>query len=187
MSQDDILKARIRKNLLKDWNVVREYHENETMKRIMAVIVRYGEAGVSHSQLSEAIGKDRKTIRPHLNRLAEMGLVTRDLGKHGKYFPTIKRHRGITISAEILTESFKKRVLDIFNEPFVLNSPHFRRKIPYKEFKLEDAIFNFSNIIGGWITYLLILSMNPANLPMDRKDNIENNHQLQPSLKMQFL
>jgi hypothetical protein len=80
-----------------------------------------------------------------MQSLIKMGLVTREQGKHGKYFPRTKRHRGTSISAEILAESFKERFLG-YNE-FVLDSPYFRRSIPSDEFELEDALFNFSNVV----------------------------------------
>lgn len=177
MSHDDILNAKILKNLLKkDWRVPRDYHEKKIMKKISDMIMQYSDldVGISHKLLAESIGRDRKTIRPYLKRLIKMGLVTRDQGKHGKYFPTTKRHRGTVIGAEILAESFREKFLDAFEEIFVY-SPHFKRNIPYEDerFDLEDALFSFSNIVGGWITYVLIQSMNPTNyLTDDVKDDV---------------
>ena len=94
MSHDDILNAKIQKNLLKkDWNVPRDYHVRKIMKEILDIIMQqYSDldAGISHNQLAESIRMNRKAIRPYLKRLTEMGLVTRDQGKHGKYFPTTR-------------------------------------------------------------------------------------------------
>lgn len=134
--------------------------------------------GVHHNQLAEYIGIDRKTLRRYMEPLIKMGLATREPDKHGKYFPRTKRHRGTSISAEILAESFTERFLG-YNE-FVLDSPYFRKGIPSDEFELEDALFNFSNVVGGWITYILIQSMNPANKLADHiKDVTENNALIQ--------
>jgi predicted transcriptional regulator len=66
--------------------------------------------------IAEYIGIDRKTLRRYMKRLIEMHLVTREPGKHGKYFPTTKRHRGTSISADILAESFRERFLAPLNE-----------------------------------------------------------------------
>ena len=115
MSHDDILNARIQKNLLKkDWNVPRDYRGRRIMIKIWGIIMQqYSDldVGISHNQLAESIGMNRKAIRPYLKSLTEKGLVTRDQGKHGKYFPTTKRHRGIDTSAEILAGSFRERFL----------------------------------------------------------------------------
>lgn len=108
MSDDDILNARIQKDLVKkDWNFPRDYHGRKRMKEILDIIIEYSDVGISHQQLADSIGMDRKTIRPYLNHLIKMCLVTRDHGIHGKYFPTTRRHRGTSISAEILAESFR--------------------------------------------------------------------------------
>jgi DNA-binding MarR family transcriptional regulator len=182
MSNDDILNARIRRDLQNkdNLNLPREALERKIMNRIMEILMSFQNEGMFHSQLAEYIGIDRKTLRRYMKRLIEMHLVTREPGKHGKYFPTTKRHRGTSISADILAESFKERFLDPLNEKFhdefVLDSPHFKRLMPSSEFELEDALFNFSNIVGGWITYILIQSMNPANKLTDHtKDTTEKN------------
>jgi DNA-binding MarR family transcriptional regulator len=181
MSNDDILNARIRRNLRsKDWSLPREDLEKRIMNRIMKILMSFQNEGMFHNQLAEYIEIDRKTLRRYMKRLIEMHLVTREPGKHGKYYPTTKRHRGTSISAEILAESFKERFLaplnEKFREEFVLDSPHFKRLMPSSEFELEDALFNFSNIVGGWITYILIQSINPANkLTAHIKDTTEKN------------
>jgi hypothetical protein len=51
MSDDDILNARIQKDLLKkDWNLPRDYHERKMTKDILDIIMRYGnlDMGISH-------------------------------------------------------------------------------------------------------------------------------------------
>jgi predicted transcriptional regulator len=175
MSHDDILNARIREHIQKkDWNLPREGLERKRLNIIMNALISSEDQGMHHSQIAEYIGIDRKTLRPYMKRLMEKHLVTREPGRHGKYFPTTKRHRGTSISADILAESFKERFLEY--NTFILDSPYFERRIPDDEFELEDALFNFSNIVGGWITYMLIQSMNPANkLTNHTKDITEKN------------
>ena len=141
---------------------------------IMNALISFQDQGMHHSQIAESIGIDRKTLRPYMKLLMGMHLVTREPGRHGKYFPTTKRHRGTSISADILAESFKQRFLGY--NTFVLDSPYFKRRIPNDDVKLENALFNFSNIVGGWITYILIQSMNPVNkLTNHTKDVTEKN------------
>jgi predicted transcriptional regulator len=112
MSYDDILNARIQKDLQnKDWNIPREYLERKRMNSIMNALISSQDQGMHHSQIAEYIGIDRKTLRPYIKHLMEMHLVTREPGRHGKYFPTTKRHRGTSVSADILAESFKERFL----------------------------------------------------------------------------
>jgi predicted transcriptional regulator len=172
MSNDDILNARIQRDLQNkdNLNLPREALGRKIMKHIMNILISFQNEGMHHSQLVEYIGIDRKTLRRYMKRLIKMDLVTREPGRQGKYFPTTKRHRGSSISANILAESFIEKFLRY--DVFVPDSPYFKRRIPYVESELEDALFNFSNIIGGWITYILIQSMNPANKLTDYTKDI---------------
>jgi predicted transcriptional regulator len=176
MNRDDILHVRIRKELgKKDIKIPRDYTTTRKRLEIMNVILSHDKEGIHHNRLAKIIGMDRKNLRPHITRLVSKGLIIRESGKHGKYFPATKSHRGTIMNADILVESFKERFLQYDEDLFVLESPYFKRD-NYDEFELEDALFNFSNIIGGFITYILIQSMNPANKITDHtKDNIEKN------------
>jgi hypothetical protein len=173
MSHDDNLNIKIQTKIRnKEWNNPRGFFERRRMNNILKMIP---DEGIHHGQIADYMGIDRKSLRPYMKRLQKMGLVTREPGKHGKYFLTKKPHRGTIISADIMAESFKERFLDPLNEKFVLDSPYFKRLIPSSEFELEDALFNFSNLIGGWITYILIHSMNPSNKFTDSEDIVEQN------------
>jgi hypothetical protein len=108
-----------------------------------------------------------------MKRLINKRLVKRGSGKQGRYFPVTKAHRGISITADLLTKYFDERILNCEDE-FIIESPYFKKNIDYNEFELEQALLNFSNIIGGFITYMLIQSMNAANKITDHiKDNVE--------------
>jgi predicted transcriptional regulator len=138
-----------------DW-IRKKEHE------IMKVVLSH-DNGISHQTLAKIVRLDRKNLRPYMKRLKSKNLVTRESGKQGKYYPTTKAHRGISISADLLSDFFVSRIL--LNERFIVDSPYFKEKITddddYSE--LENALFNFSNKFGGFITYILIEAMNPAN------------------------
>jgi predicted transcriptional regulator len=106
----------MRKHILKkDWNFTRDYNRKKIMNMIMNALISFQDQGMHHSQIAESIGIDRKTLRPYMKLLMGMHLVTREPGRHGKYFPTTKRHRGTSISADILAESFIEKFLNMMN------------------------------------------------------------------------
>jgi hypothetical protein len=93
-------------------------------------------------------------------RLLRKGLVIRDKGKRGRYYPTTKKYRGISITADIFGKAAAGKILA--NEDFPINSPYFERSIIDK-YPLDNALFKFSNGVGAIITYLIIQSMNRSN------------------------
>jgi predicted transcriptional regulator len=142
MSHDDILDAKIQRKLLnKNLNRPREYFEKRRMNNILKIIP---DEGMHHDQLAHWLGIDRKTLRPYMERLQKMGLVTREPGRHGKYFLTKKTHRGTVISADIFAESFKEKFLDSLNEKFVLDSPYFIPSVHMSVGLYIDFSFLFS-------------------------------------------
>jgi len=94
-----------------------------------------------------------------MNRLIHRGLVTRGKGSHGLYFPTTKARRGISLTADVLTNSFVSSILD--NDNFVMDVPSWNKENNNTE--LGHALLSLSNILGGFIVYTLIQSMNPEN------------------------
>jgi hypothetical protein len=93
-------------------------------------------------------------------RLLRKGLVIRDKGKRGRYYPTTKKYRGISITADIFGKAAAGKILA--NEDFPINSPYFERSIIDK-YPLDNALFKFSNGVGAIITYLIIQSMSRSN------------------------
>jgi DNA-binding MarR family transcriptional regulator len=130
-----------------------------TEKRIMDTILAY-EDGISHQELAEIIHINRNNLRPYMKRLMQKGLVTRDRGKQGKYYPVTKARRGISLTADILANSFVSNILD--NDKFPIDNP-FLNTNPIKFSELEHEVLKLSNIFGGFIIYVLIQSRNPAN------------------------
>jgi hypothetical protein len=142
-------------------------------RHIVNVVLSYSDTGIPHGELAYIIRIGRKNLRPYMKRLINKRLVKRGSGKQGRYFPAIKAHRGISITADLLTKYFDERILSQEDE-FIIDSPYFKKNIDYDKSELEEVLLNFSNIIGGFITYMLIQSMNAANKIADNiKDNVE--------------
>jgi DNA-binding MarR family transcriptional regulator len=128
-------------------------------QKIVNTILAY-EGGISHQELANMIGIDRNNLRRYMNRLMNRGLVTRDKGQHGKYYPTNKARRGISISADILANSCVSNILD--NDKFLIDIPSLETNIiPFSG--LEYKLLKLSNMFGGFMIYAMIQSMNPEN------------------------
>jgi biotin operon repressor len=125
-------------------------------QRIMNTILAY-ENGISHQELADIIPINRSNLKPYMDRLRQKGLVIRDRGKQGKYYPTTKAHRGISLTADILTNSFISNILE--NENFPIDIPF----LDSNRTELEVELLKLCNIIGGFIIYVLIQSWNSEN------------------------
>jgi predicted transcriptional regulator len=128
-------------------------------EKIVKTILVY-EDGISHQELAETIDINRNNLRLYMKRLMQRGLVTRDKGKHGKYYVTNKARKGISLTADILANSFVSNILDKGN--FLIDIPSLETNIiPFSG--LEYELLKLSNIFGGFMIYAFIQSMNPAN------------------------
>jgi len=122
----------------------------------MNTILAY-ENGISHQELADIIGIDRNNLRPYIKRLMQKGLVNRDSGKQGKYYPTTRARRGISLTADILTNSFISNILE--NDHFPIDIP----SLNSNRTELELELLKLCNIIGGFIIHVLIQSRNSEN------------------------
>jgi predicted transcriptional regulator len=127
--------------------------------KIMEVISAHHDKGIAHLKLASIVKIDRKNLTPYMKRLRRKGLVKREKGKQGKYYPTTKGNRGASITADIFSKAAAGMILA--NKDFPMDSPFLRNIVTDKPF--EYALVMFSNKIGSIITYFLIQSMNPAN------------------------
>jgi DNA-binding MarR family transcriptional regulator len=137
-------------------------HQNH-LKRVEGKIMMFvscAQDGIGHLELASRVGIDRKNLTPHLKRLIRKGVIMRGNGKRGRYYPASKKHRGISITAEIFSEAAAARILA--NEDFPINSPYFESRI-IDNYPLDNALFTFSNGVGAIITYLIIQSMDRSN------------------------
>lgn len=131
----------------------------KTEKRIIDMILAY-EDGISHQELADIIGIDRNNLRPYMKRLMQRGMVTRDKGKQGKYHAATKARRGISLTADILANSFMSNILD--NDNFNIDIPSLNANRT-KLSGLELELLKLSHMLGGFIIYVLIQSKNSAN------------------------
>jgi DNA-binding MarR family transcriptional regulator len=127
-------------------------------QQIMEVILKH-EDGIAHGELALIVGIDRKNLTHYIKSLMDKGLVTRGNGAHGLYFPTTKARRAISLTADILANTFKSRILE--NDSFLPDIPSPNKDLGFSD--LEYKILKMSNTLGGFITYALIQSMNPEN------------------------
>ena len=147
----------------------RQEYVRKTEGRIMEVISANRDSGIAHLQLAHIVKINRKNLTPYMKRLTSKGLVKREKGKQGKYYPTTKGNRGTSITADIFSKAAAGMILA--NEDFPVDSPFLRNIVT--DSTLEDAVFKFSNKIGAIITYFLIQSMNPSNKIMGDTKNDE--------------
>lgn len=154
---------------------LRELKNTRKLLHTLNVILIYSENGISHQKLAEKVKVDRKSLRKYTKWLTERGLIRRE-GKRGNYFPTSKPIRGINASADILCRRFLEMAFDwddywqvqTISIPQVLKevtSQYIRPrpKTVADDINLERILFDFSNTIGGFITYILIQTMNISN------------------------
>lgn len=165
-----------------------ELRNRGKLLRILNMILRFDEKGISHQKLADEYKLDRKTLRKYTKWLIERGLIVRD-GKSGKYFAASMLKTGINMSADAICRNFLEITFDsikkeerFFSLPIEqrlsslkdlefgplkeIQSKYIRpRAITEKpdEIDLERILFDFSNIIGGFVTYILIQSLNMSN------------------------
>jgi predicted transcriptional regulator len=153
-----------------------EYYIKEKEKQILEIIRVYGiKGGISHKQLAFIADLDRKSLRPYTERLVEKGLIKRGKGRQGKYLPTEEGYKDPLLNAYLLGNKFRFTLLNnediILNDRTAIDFVHkmevdcsvFRRYYEPKftdNDKLEQILFEFSNKIGAFITYVLIQAMN---------------------------
>ena len=166
----------------------RKEYSKDKLDEIYGIIkiwtIRYD--GISHNELAKQARLYRKNLAKYIDKLISYNLITREKGLRGKYIASIKsfdNYDGYFI-LQILTERFKNILFKekTSNEYFVLNSKSnvlvFSKDgnscneydfTKYKQFfepkftsenKLEKDIFELSNLIGAYIIYLIIYSLN---------------------------
>jgi predicted transcriptional regulator len=157
-------------------NYLKEYRR-EKMSAILEIIIIYGmRGGISNDQLSKEAYLDPKNLRPYIKELIKEGLAKKDKGLRGKYFPTEEAYKDQLLNAYLFGNNFRRNILtkDIiittdrkveYTIPFPSHCIDFTIYRRYFEPKfdesseLERSLFEFSNKIGGFITYFLIQIM----------------------------
>lgn len=145
-------------------------------QKIVNIVRQNGKYGVSHSQIANLLQINRKNLRHYIKELIAEGIIIRGEGRHGKYYPADKEHRGPVMDADILGIGAAGLVLQKKDIP--LDTP-FLKHVEI-DTGLQDALFKFSNKVGAIITYLLIQAMNPANnITDDTKSSKEKDLDIQ--------
>jgi len=145
-------------------------------QKIVSIVGQNGKYGVSHSHLADLLQINRKNLRNYTKELIAEGIILRGEGRHGKYYPADKEHRGPVMDADILGIGTAGLVLKEENIP--LDTPFLKHV--ESDTALQHALFKFSNKFGAIITYLLIQAMNPANnITYDTKSGEEKDLDIQ--------
>jgi len=138
-------------------------------RKILNLIVGYTAiGGISLADISRIIDIDRKYLIKHLQSLQIDGLVRRGKGKHGRYLATKYIPSDTYLSAEVFAKLFVAYVLRPNDDDIAqVYSPYIESRSldQYQNYglSLERIMFDFSNAIGAFITYVLIQSMNQVN------------------------
>ena len=154
-------------------------------KKIMEIILLQNNDGISHKNLSKAIGIDRKTLRNYTKPLVKKKFIVRENTKQGKYYASTRLHSRKDLIADLIVKAYLRNIF--INSDFIVDSSYFKYNEKNIRDKLDDddsvstALFNFSNKIGALVTYTIIESMNPDN--MIAPSNITNNKIINYSLE----
>ena len=89
---------------LKEFTNPREDWVRKREAKIVTAVLKSGEYGISHGQLSKTTNIERKNLRSYMKKLIGNGLVTRGPGLQGLYYPTTKALRPKNSGAYILSD-----------------------------------------------------------------------------------
>jgi hypothetical protein len=157
-------------------------YRQETENKIFEIVRIYSlRDGISHQELADKMELHRTNLQPYTDSLMEKNKISRK-NKKSKYFVTQDIFKDPILNASIFADTVRFKLLKntdkflILNEDisFIFSNDHqdkeyFKNFITYKNFfqpnftknqNLEKMLFEFSNRIGSFITYLLIYSMN---------------------------
>jgi hypothetical protein len=94
-------------------------------------------------------------------------MIIRAPGKHGRYFQIVNVYQNTILAASIFSKAAISK-LNLENAS-TYSEDYFSFKSG-EESGLEKALFEFSNKIGAFITYVLIQAMNPRNEDIIRSE-----------------
>ena len=139
-------------------------------KKILDLIERNAIGGISKVKIAKALGIDRKYLGRYLMNLQIRNLVRQEKGRQGRFFPNMHTTVDTDLSAEVFSDLFLVNILnpnDGDDDIAEVTSPYIKPRLPYQDpnyhLNLERIIFDFSNTVGTFITYILIQSMNQVN------------------------
>jgi len=180
----------------------REGNMRKKEAEILKIIIKYSKNGIHHVELSKKIGIDRKNLTPYMTKLIAIGLIRRESGRQGKYFPTDQAYIDTRLSADVFGRKFRSGILkndEIVTTnkrteidahyciDFTIYKRYFEPKFT-EEDRIEHTLFEFSNKIGAFITFTLIqaMSLDNKNLIFS-KENIARDELIQEWIKNAML
>lgn len=162
---------------------------------ILRAIMLHGTDGVSHGELAKIVRKDRKNLRSYTKKLINRKVIRRDKGKQGKYYVTGNHYGNTLYSAYLLGNMVSERILPDDNLSLtdeeektpentgVRYTSYFRPRFT-NDSELQRVLFEFSNILGSLILYVIIQGLNPENNKIiESEENIEKDQLVQEWVK----
>jgi hypothetical protein len=133
---------------------------NEREKEIYKIIYAYAINGqrISHDKLAYLVDLDRKRLRVYTTSLMEKGMIRREEGLHGRYYPTIRTFKESLLKAELFSDNFRKKLLGK-DGLIATQGKETSRHVG----SLDVAVSEFSNRIGAFVAYSLIEAMTNLN------------------------
>jgi predicted transcriptional regulator len=171
---------------------------------ILQIILKNSTTGIGHIELAKMVGLNRKNLTPYTRRLIQKKLIRRESGKQGKYYSTEEAYKDARLSAHVFGGNLtwnllRKRKYFVTNDErlevtdntvpgwYCLNFTGYRHYFEPKfreEDRLEHFIFEFSNLIGAFLTFVLIQATNPKNNQIiSSKENVERDELIQDWIK----
>ena len=141
-------------------------------EKILVLLIDAKKTGIQHLDLAKKIGINRKSLTLHTDRLIAQGLIVRKNGKQGRYVVTRNVFGSFYVTALLFGRKFQEllpreandtKIIRKLSEEFIdfSNVPEFHPTA--KQHGLIKSLFEFSNTIGAYITFLLIQAKNPNN------------------------
>ena len=158
-----------------------ENYKQEIEKKAFEIVRIYSlRDGISHQELADKMHLHRTNLQPYTDRLMEKNKIFRK-NKKSKYFVTQDIVKDPILNASIFADTVRFKLLKNTDKFLILNEDisyifsndqdkeYIKNFTTYKNFfqpnftenqNLEKMLFEFSNRIGSFVTYLLIYSMN---------------------------
>ncbi len=153
-----------------------------TWDRIKSEIISAGQKGISQKELISRTGIERTTIYRNIKKFPNQVKIVRN-GKMAQYIAIDEIVEDTSLSALLLGVSFASKILA--DKQWIVMSKSYNNVFDFREYtkffepkfnvdsRLEKIIFEFSNRIGAYITYVLIQAMNPDIIDTKNKNDNE--------------
>ncbi|MGH9878126.1 MAG: hypothetical protein ACRD5H_10845, partial [Nitrososphaerales archaeon] len=141
--------------------------------RIRAEMEDRGKTGTSIAYLCARLGLDRKTVKHHLTVLRNEGMVIRQNGRFGLWYPTVRLYSDVRLGARLFgevafdsaqkAEILSNKVSLISRKMVHNNTRYFQPRFDTTKDWLERSLFLLSNRIGAFVLFTAIQAVNKKN------------------------